>query len=376
VPAAGRRPKCSSGATRRRRGSPPRRRGDIRVSTCERHHPARSFDREHQRPTARLGREGKVHEALPARGRIRRDFEHRRGVAHVDADGRLGRQGVARRSEGGECEVARARCVDHEIGVHRLGAPLPLEAHAADRLRVVGGHEPERTAGRLDAHVRDRLHPAPHAQLDLRAGRACRGEAEVALRERIEARPLDPNVEPDPEPHGTGPIEVVAEPRQQVVEGALPAAQQGVQVLALRDARSGVPRRVERVALEYRHPFEAICEDSRRGEARHATAHHDRVLSQSCQSVHGALWTAWTAQRVICSMCREAPMKIHHRTVDTNGLVLDRREVGGAGGRRSRLRALPERRDRTNLPRCASLGHAPLRACSWPERFAARPWSA
>jgi hypothetical protein len=91
-----------------------------------------------------------------------------------------------------------------------------------------------------------------------------RDPPEIALGERIEARPLHSHIEPDPERHRPGTNEIALETREQLSERTLPASEQGVNVPALGDTRSIERVRRQRVAFQDQHALEVIGERARR----------------------------------------------------------------------------------------------------------------
>jgi len=113
------------------------------------------------------------------------------------------------------------------------------------------------------------LDAAPHRHLHERPRHREGVEAQIALRERVEARAVHANVEPDAEPHRAGAHQRVLELGKQLGERLLPAGEQGVNVPALRHAVA-VDRMVgQGVLIQHQHPFEVVGERPRRGEPSH-----------------------------------------------------------------------------------------------------------
>ena len=108
-------------------------------------------------------------------------------------------------------------------------------------------------------------------------------EAEIPLRERVEARALDPHVEPDAEPNRARVRETVLESRKQLPERALSAGEQSVNVPALRNTVAVERIGGQDVAFQYQHSFEMVCERPRRGEPSHPGPDDYRLLSDEAR---------------------------------------------------------------------------------------------
>ncbi len=128
----------------------------------------------------------------------------------------------------------------------------------------------------LDAS--DLLHAPSHDQLDLRPRQRIGQDAEVALRERVKAGTLGPDIESGADRHRAGPDQIVLESREQLVQRPLTAGQQRVNVFALGNAGAVLGLGRQRVALEDQHRLEVVGERPRRGQPAHPCANDDRAL--------------------------------------------------------------------------------------------------
>src|SRR5450432_1162512 len=212
----------------------------IIVPATEGEHPPVALDGEQQPVAAGPGGVRQVNDPLPAARGIGRNIEDGARVPDIDAYRRLGHAGrprVARRAQRRERELPGARRVDDELGAPRLRPAPALAPDSADRLFVGRAHRPEDAAAGLEADVAEGLDAAAHAELELRARDSVRVEAEISLDEGIEAGPLDPEVEPLRQSRGACLVEVVDHSGKQLVERAMSAGKERVQLLALGHAR-------------------------------------------------------------------------------------------------------------------------------------------
>ena len=102
---------------------------------------------------------------------------------------------------------------------------------------------------------------------------------EIALRERIIAGALYPNIETRSERHGSCPREILLESREQFAEGALAAEQQRVYVPRLWRPRAIGGFRGQGITLQNNHLIEAVGERPRGREPADSRADHDGLFA-------------------------------------------------------------------------------------------------
>src|SRR5580692_8859468 len=131
-----------------------------------------------------------------------------------------------------------------------------LEAHPRNRAIVRRGGQLRHARSRSELDIPLPFDSATADALERGARQAELIEAEVALRERIEARRLEAQVAPNAHPNGAGLDEIELDAGKQTFERTVSARKECMRMPRLRRAGARRGRVRQRVAVEHDDPFE------------------------------------------------------------------------------------------------------------------------
>ena len=204
------------------------------IAAADGHHPPAALQRQHQAAAGALPDVGNRPHGFPIGRGVVRDREDCRGIADINTDdGFLGHR-LSDGFEQAERRTASSGGINDQIGGQRLALSVGvLKADRDDRRAIRRGYEAAHAATRSQGDVSVSFYAPTHHELDQWAGHRMSNKAEIALRERIVAWHLDATIEGDTKRHRPGASEILFEAGKQLVERALAACQQRMNVPGL-----------------------------------------------------------------------------------------------------------------------------------------------